>query len=71
MYTGVKNREATCIQSQATINRLASFVFSESSEGSGFAILHLDEQIEHSGNLSLLRFNERFLKLIVAESDGP
>jgi hypothetical protein len=60
IYTRVNKREVILIESQASINRLASIIFCEPQEGSGYAILH----IEKHADLSIIRFNERFLKLI-------
>jgi len=72
-FGAVQMRKTTSIKSQAAISRLASSIFSDSQRGAGFAILHNTEgcRDEHADKLSLIRFNEHFVKLIDFEgSEG-
>ena len=66
-YTSSKLRGDCDIRIQGATNKLANFIFKDTTEDgtqAGYALLHVDTTISASPEVCLLRYNDRFKKLL-------
>ena len=66
-YTSSKLRGDSDIRIQGATNKLANFIFKDSTEDgtqAGYALLHVDTTLTDSTEVCLLRYNDRLKKLL-------